>query len=120
VAATQRLICRSADLAEAGIGVRFEVDFQGQIVPAFVVRWRGIVRAYLNRCGHVPVELDFQPGNFFDYTNLYLVCATHGALYDPGSGQCIGGRCNGVGLVPIAVFERDGGVLLAATSEETR
>jgi nitrite reductase/ring-hydroxylating ferredoxin subunit len=119
VAEAERLICRAEDLPEAGAGVRFEVERQGRMEPAFVVRWRGEARAYLNRCGHVPVELDYQPGQFFDYANRYLICATHGALYDPVSGACMGGRCNGVGLVPIAVVERGGGVYLADTSKET-
>ena len=26
----------------------------------------GVVRAYLNRCAHVPVELDWVEGEFFD------------------------------------------------------
>lgn len=119
MAEAERLICRTEELPEAGAGVRFEVERYGRMEPAFVVRWRGEARAYLNRCGHVPVELDYQPGQFFDYANQYLVCATHGSLYDPDSGACMGGRCNGVGLVPIPVVEQDGGVYLAAPRKET-
>ena len=48
---------------------------------AFAVRFRGRVRAFLNRCGHLPVELDWEEGRFFDASGLYLICATHGALY---------------------------------------
>ena len=113
-----QLICRSEDLAEGGEGVRFEVENLGQKAPAFVIRWRGQPRAYLNRCGHIPVELDYLPGQFFDYTGHYLVCSTHGALYDPPSGACLGGRCNGVGLEPIPVVERNGGIYLQASSKE--
>lgn len=119
MAQTERLICASADLAEAGAGVRFEVDRHGKLEPAFVIRWQGRAHAYLNRCGHVPVELDFQPGQFFDDLGEWLICATHGALYDPASGRCQGGRCNGVGLVPLPVIERNGGVYLQASSKET-
>ena len=110
MAARQRLICASGDLEEGGAGVRFEVEHGGENVPAFVVRWHGRVRAYLNRCGHVPIELDWQPGEFFDYSRLYLICSTHGALYDPATGGCLGGRCEGRGLVPITVVEQDGGI----------
>lgn len=113
-----RLICRAEDLAEGGDGVRFEVEQDGLLAPAFVIRWRGRARAFLNRCGHVPVELDYQPGQFFDFSGHYLICATHGALYDPASGNCQGGRCNGVGLEPIPVVERDGGIYLQASSKE--
>ena len=109
---SERLICGSAALADGGDGVRFEVERNGVTEPAFVVRHRGVVHAFINRCGHVPVELDWQQGKFFDLTGLYLMCATHGALYSPESGRCIGGRCNGNGLTPLAIVEHDGNVFL--------
>lgn len=113
-----QLICRSEALAEGGEGVRFEVACQGGNEPAFVIRWQGRARAFFNRCGHVPVELDYQPGQFFDFSGHYLICATHGALYDPATGACMGGRCNGNGLVPIQVREQDGAIFLQASSKE--
>jgi nitrite reductase/ring-hydroxylating ferredoxin subunit len=39
-----------------------------------------------------------------------LICATHGALYDPASGACLGGRCEGRGLKAVPVVERDGNI----------
>lgn len=41
MAAGKRLICTSAELAEGGLGVRFEVDAVGGPEPAFAVRYRG-------------------------------------------------------------------------------
>ncbi|MDO8789824.1 MAG: Rieske 2Fe-2S domain-containing protein [Sulfuritalea sp.] len=108
----RRVICAADDLVEGGRGVRFTVDRHGVSEPAFVVRFRGQVHAYLNRCAHVPVEMDWQEGEFFDHSGLYLICATHGALYAPESGRCLGGRCDGKGLVALAVIENDGLVLL--------
>jgi nitrite reductase/ring-hydroxylating ferredoxin subunit len=110
--AQERLICRADELEDGGLGKRFEIDLHGQAQAAFVVRHGGRVYGYLNRCGHIPVELDWQPGAFFDHSRLYLLCSTHGALYDPASGACVGGRCNGRGLSPLAVEERSGGVFL--------
>ena len=112
MAAVERLICAAADLADRGRGVRFEIERYGVREPAFVVRFGGRVYGYLNRCAHVPVELDWQPGEFFDDSGLYLVCATHGALYAPESGRCQGGRCNGNGLQPVVVVERDDQIFL--------
>lgn len=112
----ERLICAAADLPERGRGVRFALDRRGQPQPAFVVRYDGQPRAFLNQCGHLPVELDWQEGVFFDDSQLYLICATHGALYHPASGQCVGGRCAGRGLVPLPVVEREGLVYLIETN----
>lgn len=108
----QAAICASALLEEGGSGFRFELDWRCVPTAAFVIRHQGRVHAYLNRCGHVPVELDWQPGEFFDPSRLYLVCATHGALYDPATGNCLGGRCDGRGLVVLPIEERDGHIYL--------
>jgi nitrite reductase/ring-hydroxylating ferredoxin subunit len=111
----ERLICASAEVAEGGAGFRFSIPRYGKDEPAFAVRFQGRVYAYINRCGHVPVELDWQHGEFFDTSKLYLICATHGALYSPESGHCLGGRCNGKGLEPVSVIERNGAVYLTPT-----
>ncbi len=103
------MICASADLAEGGDGVRFEMRSG---VPAFVVRYEGEARAYLNRCAHVAMELDWMPGKFFDSEKIVLVCSTHGALYDPRTGECAGGPCRGRRLDALDVRERDGAVIL--------
>lgn len=112
MAATERLICASNALEEGGLGVRFHVQRFGQEEPAFVIRHHGRVYAYLNRCGHVPVELDWKPGEFFDQAGEYLICAVHGALYSPESGRCLAGRCQGKGLLPLLLEERDGCIYL--------
>ena len=39
----------------------------------FVVRFQGAPRAYLNRCAHVGIELDWQHGKFFDGSRLRMV-----------------------------------------------
>lgn len=114
----QRLICASEELADGGRGLRFAVDRHGVSEPAFAVRFRGRVHAYLNRCAHVPVELDWQQGEFFDHSGLYLICATHGALYAPESGRCVGGRCDRKGLVALSVIEQDGQVYLIEEGRE--
>jgi nitrite reductase/ring-hydroxylating ferredoxin subunit len=112
-----RLICSSAELEEGGRGVRFEVDRAGRKLPAFVVRHQGKPRAYLNQCGHVPVELDWQEGAFFDADHIYLICSTHGALYEPASGRCVTGRCNGKGLTPLGVVEENEQIYLSPLGE---
>ena len=117
--AQPRLICRSADFLDGGPGVRFTLQRQGAEEPAFAVRFDGRVFAYLNRCGHVPVELDWRHNEFFDDSKLYLICATHGALYSPENGRCLGGRCNGKGLTPLPVTERDGAIYFTPGEQES-
>jgi nitrite reductase/ring-hydroxylating ferredoxin subunit len=111
--ATEELIrlCEAAALADGGRGVRFEVTYRSARCPAFVVRHGGRAVAYLNRCAHVAMELDWQPGDFFEPDAEFLICSTHGALYDPATGACRGGACAGHGgLRPLAVVEADGAV----------
>lgn len=117
MAERKRLICSAVDVLERGPGVRFELERHGRLQPAFVVRFDGRPCAFLNQCGHVPVQLDWQEGEFFDYSRLYLICSTHGALYHPVSGACVGGRCAGRGLVPLPVVEHDGHVYLLEPSD---
>jgi nitrite reductase/ring-hydroxylating ferredoxin subunit len=112
-----RLICAADALLEGGTGVRFEIEEAGRTQSAFVVRFDGVPRAYLNRCAHVPVELDWQPGQFFDSDGLYLMCATHGALYDAATGQCAGGPCRGGGLIPVPVEEINGQIVFPLKKE---
>jgi len=105
-------IISSALLVDGGDGVRFSLERHGSVEPAFAIRHASVAHAYLNRCGHISVELDWQPGKFFDDSGLYLICSTHGALYAPHSGRCLGGRCNGRGLIPIGIVERNGNIYL--------
>ena len=110
----ERLICPSSALEDGGEGVRFTVSAGGHTVAAFAIRFRGTVRAYLNRCGHMPMELDWVAGRFFDAERQLLICSTHGAEYDPLTGGCRGGPCSGVGLSALEVAEHEGCVYLKA------
>ena len=100
-------LCNSANLQNGGVAVPFDVRYAGQTCCAFAVRYEGQVHAYLNRCTHVAMELDWQPNQFFDDTGQWLLCSTHGAAYLPATGECAGGPCKG-GLVKIILSEADG------------
>lgn len=89
------------------MGVRFPVTAGSYDTTGFVVRYNGIAYGYLNRCAHVPIELDWARGEFFESSGLYLMCSTHGAIYEPETGRCMGGPCRGGCLRPIAVLEQD-------------
>lgn len=103
-------ICNSDDLAEGGQGVRFRVMLINDESSAFVIRVNNTVRGFVNRCSHVPVELDWNYGQFLDDSGLHIVCATHGATYDGETGACLGGPCSGSALRALKVHEEQGQV----------
>jgi nitrite reductase/ring-hydroxylating ferredoxin subunit len=100
-------LCNSRDIVEASVAVPFDVVYGGQTCRAFAIRFEGEVHAYLNRCSHVAMEMDWQPNQFFDDSGQWLLCSTHGAAYQPATGECSGGPCNG-GLVKINLTEAEG------------
>ena len=103
-------LCASGDLAERGRALVWEVLANGQPARAFVLRFDGVLRAFLNRCVHVPAEMDWQPGEFLDSDRRWIVCSIHGASYDPADGRCVGGPCGRGRLTPLEVGEADGQV----------
>lgn len=105
----QRL-CASAALAEKGRAVSFDLRLHGQPARGFALRFEGCVVAYVNRCVHVPTELDWQPDEFLDDERAWIICSIHGAVYDPRNGRCAGGPCARGRLVAIDVDEREGQV----------
>ena len=111
-------LCKSAALVDSGQAVSFDVVYQGRTCRAFAVRYGGQVQAYLNRCSHVAMEMDYQPDRFFDITGHWLICATHGAMYQPRTGACVGGPCRG-GLVKITL-EESGGVVHWHTADNLK
>lgn len=103
-------LCDSAALEEKGNAVLFDVIHFHEPARAFAMRFDGRVVAYLNRCVHVPTELDWQPGEFLDSAREFILCSIHGASYEPRSGRCVGGPCGNGRLTVIEVEERDGRV----------
>ena len=103
-------LCTSAELAERGLALVFDVLQYGEPVRAFALRFDGRVVAYLNRCVHVPTEMDWQHGVFLDGDQRFILCSTHGAAYEPLDGRCVGGPCGRGRLTALAVEERDGQV----------
>lgn len=105
-----RRLCASAALHEKGLAVLFDVLHFREPARAFALRFDGRVVAYLNRCVHVPTELDWQPGEFLDAGREFILCSIHGAAYEASTGRCIGGPCGQGRLRAIDIVERDGEV----------
>jgi nitrite reductase/ring-hydroxylating ferredoxin subunit len=103
-------LCASGALEEAGKACVFDVLLWRAPARAFALRFEGRVVAYLNRCAHVPTEMDWRPGEFLDDERRFILCSMHGAVYEPTTGRCIAGPCAGERLMRIEVMERDGQV----------
>lgn len=86
-------------------------DHDGEPREAIVLFDReGKLRAFLNRCRHLPIPLDAGARRFLDKDGSIL-CATHGALYRPEDGYCYAGPCRGLSLRGLALDVDDAGVI---------
>jgi nitrite reductase/ring-hydroxylating ferredoxin subunit len=103
-------LCLSVELEEKGRAMVWDVIEWRRPARAFALRFDGQVRAYMNRCVHVPTEMDWQPGEFLDLEKRVILCSIHGASYEPTSGRCVGGPCGRGRLAAIRTEERDGQV----------
>ena len=104
-----RAIAQSADVEELGPGVQFQVQKDGRLWWAFIIRFRDEARCYLNACAHVGLRLNADKDLFFDAANN-LLCRAHGASYDAADGKCKDGPCQGYGLIPLAIREENGNI----------
>ena len=114
---TAQHLCASEDLQERGKAITFDVLHYREPARAFALRFEGQVVAYLNRCVHVPTEMDWQDGEFLDMDRQFIMCSIHGAMYEPDTGRCAGGPCGRGKLTPLQVQERDGQVYWYPSSD---
>ena len=103
-------LCAAEDLEDGGRALVFDVEERGRPVRAFALRHDGAVVAYLNRCAHVPAEMDWQEGQFLDSDRRFIQCSIHGAAYEPHSGRCVAGPCGRGRLTALSVAEHSGRV----------
>lgn len=103
-----RGVCRVADIPDGGAKV---VDNAEAGVPVIIVRRGEAVWAYVNRCPHFSVPLDFEPGEISCYRAQVLMCAHHSALFRFEDGRCIDGPCTGSALDAVSVTVGSGGAI---------
>jgi len=107
-----KIVFDSHDLQEKSLGLRFKLPVLGEFASGFVIRYEGKAHAYINQCAHVPVELDWNEGQFFTVSKDYLICATHGAHYAPDTGYCVFGPCKGKSLQSLPVIEMNQQIII--------
>jgi nitrite reductase/ring-hydroxylating ferredoxin subunit len=80
-----------------------------------IVLHDGSIYAYLNRCPHLAIPLEWQENQFLDKDTSLIRCSTHGALFLPSTGECVSGPCVGDALTPIAIQQQGDAIVLAET-----
>ena len=110
-------IARLGEL-QPGQTKKFLLDCEGHEVEGFLLNYAGQHHAYVNRCRHVPMSLDWVENQFFTTDGSYLLCPTHGAFYLPDTGECVAGPPCGRFLIPVPLVERDGIVLARCPTVE--
>jgi len=93
---------------EPGTTKKFTMRRGGRELEALLVNYQGFHFAYVNRCPHTGITLDWVNNQFFSSDNRYLMCATHGAVFEPPTGECIWGPCVGLSLQSLPIEIDDG------------
>ena len=82
--------------------VRFTVQGSADVV---VVKFDNQVFAYKNVCPHSGLPLNAKHNEVAVTRGQYLVCSSHGAIFEAASGKCIAGPCNGASLQAVPIKE---------------
>lgn len=105
-------VCKPDDIPEREArGFRMNTD--SGVIELLVIRYKSGFCAYVNRCPHTGVNLDWMPDEFLDQTGDLIICATHGARFRVTDGYCIQGPCAGDSLTPVALRIAADGIYLA-------
>lgn len=106
------LLCTLDAIPDGGAQVVDARRFNGA-ADVVILRRGQQAWAYINRCPHFSVCLDYEPGEVLTYDAQVLMCAHHGALFRFEDGHCIEGPCAGAALTPVAIRVVNGEVRCA-------
>jgi nitrite reductase/ring-hydroxylating ferredoxin subunit len=104
-------IC-AVDELEEGTARKFEFKRGGRVVEGFAAQFKGEFVAYENVCRHIAISLDYGDNRFFSRDGRHFICQTHGAIYEPLSGLCVRGPCEGDRLKRLEITVADGVIWL--------
>lgn len=104
-------LCQIADLAATG--AKGVVLGEGtDTLDVVIVEKAGRRYAYINACPHQFIPLETFPDYFFSEDREHLICSGHGALFEPETGLCVKGPCDGDRLEALRIAEKDGALYL--------
>ena len=96
------VLCSTLDIADPG-SKAFQLMNNGEILDIFVVKKDGQFHAFINRCPHTGVNMEWLEDQFLDRDQNYVQCTTHDALFEIETGHCIHGPCAGDNLTPVKI-----------------
>ena len=111
-------LCELAKIGDGG-SEGFVVDTAKGRCGIIVIRHGGSVFGYVNSCPHVGTPLEVKPGRFLDQKGEYVLCSTHGALFQIEDGLCIAGPCVNKSLSPVNLELLNGVLYVDAQSLPT-
>jgi nitrite reductase/ring-hydroxylating ferredoxin subunit len=117
----RKLVGNIGELAH-GTSKKFTLRCADNSIEAMLINYEGDVFAYVNRCRHIALSLDWVDNRFFTEDKRYLICANHGATYKPRTGECIWGPCAGASLQGVPLEIEDGNIFARCpeSDDETR
>ena len=105
------MLCRAGEIdPETGKEVFVEGPAGRSCIALFLVG--DTVHAYFNVCPHQGRSLCFAPDEFLFGEHAELVCPHHGACFEPATGECISGPCEGSFLAVADIEVKEGRVYL--------
>ncbi|MBV8593862.1 MAG: Rieske (2Fe-2S) protein [Caulobacteraceae bacterium] len=105
-------LCRLDEVPDPGArGFSFRAG--EALFAGFVVRRGGAVTGFVDRCPHAGMPLALLPGRYLTRAGDLILCASHGALFRPDNGVCVGGPCAGAALTPWPVRVASDAILTA-------
>ena len=102
---TSVIVARVGEI-QPGHTKKFFLHIDGQEEECFAVNHGGRLYAYVNRCCHVPMTMDWIDNQFMTEDQQFILCATHGACYVPDTGECVSGPPFGKFLTRVALTIR--------------
>jgi|SRR5450830_214780 len=110
-------LCHLEQLPEGGAR-GFDAESSGQ-ATIFVLRRGQQAWAWRDACPHHGTPLPWRKDAYLDASGEHVVCAAHGALFDPITGICTLGPCLGDALTAVSLRIDPDGSLHLATDNNT-
>jgi nitrite reductase/ring-hydroxylating ferredoxin subunit len=110
------VICRTIEIDDGQVTgfilMRAEPNGEPKPWPILVSRKGNKFYGFENACPHQGTRLDVRPGEFMDEDGNFITCGSHHAQFDPDTGHCFIGPCQGKDLTPVELVIDDGDICL--------